>query len=63
MRWVIAILAALGVLLLSALTCWYDISHKRSQIQVGIATAEYWENGGPPHTYLTWWWYSDGWFR
>jgi len=41
----------------------YDVAHERSQVQVGIATAEYWENGNPKNTYFTWWWYNDGWFR
>ena len=52
-----------AIVLLSAAAFWYDVSNKRSQMQVTMATREYWEEGGRQHTYLTWWWYNDGWFR
>jgi hypothetical protein len=39
------------------------VTHQRSQIQVGIAPIEYWQNGGSRHTYFTWWWFEDAWLR
>ena len=47
----------------SILSFCYDVAMERSQMQVGIATAEYWNSGGSKNTYFTWWWYSDSWFR
>ncbi len=41
----------------------YDVAMERSQMQVGIATAEYWNSGGSKNTYFTWWWYNDSWLR
>jgi len=42
---------------------WYDVSHKRYQLDVFIARAEYRERGSLQHVYLTWWCYNDRWFR
>lgn len=39
----------------------YDAYYHRYQMGVGIATTEYWENGGRRHWYYTWWWYNDRW--
>ncbi len=41
----------------------YDVANKRCQIEVGIATAEYWENGGRARDYFNWPWLNDRWFR
>ena len=59
----LAIIMVTLLYVISGCAFWYDVAHERSQIQVGIATAEYWENGGAKNTYFTWWWYNDGWFR
>jgi hypothetical protein len=53
----------IGIYLISICLFWYDVSNERSQIQVGIATAKCWENGGSKNTYFAWWWFNDGWFR
>jgi hypothetical protein len=58
-----AMFLLIAVLMLSVTAFWHDVSSERSQMQVGIAPIEYWENGGRQHTYFTWWWYNDGWFR
>lgn len=55
--------STIAIYLISACLFWYDVANKRAQLQVGIATVEYWQNGGSRFTYLTWWWYNDGWFR
>ena len=39
-----------------------DIYFQRYQIEVGIATRDYWDNGGYKHHYFTWWWFNDRWF-
>ena len=41
----------------------YDITRRRYQIHVFIATKDYWDAGGKRYDYFTWWWYNDRWFR
>ncbi len=49
------LLAVFFVASASAFT--YDILNENCQIQVSVATSEYWESGGKAQYYLTWWWY------
>ena len=58
-----AMSASIGVLLLSIAAFCYDVSNENSQLQVNIATVEYWENGGWEHMYFTWYWFNDAWLR
>ena len=58
-----ATITMIGIYLISACLFCYDVSNERAQLQVGIATADYWENGGSKNMYFTWWWFNDGWFR
>jgi len=58
-----ATVTIVGIYVISACLFWYDVANERAQLQVGIATAEYWDNGGSKNTYFTWWWFNDGWFR
>jgi hypothetical protein len=57
------LIAVVAIYIISACLFWYDVSNEHCQMQVGIAPAEYWENGGQANTYFTWWWFNDGWFR
>jgi hypothetical protein len=47
----------------AGLTFSYDVWNKRAQLSVSVASREYWRGGGEQHTYLTWWWFNDSWFR
>jgi hypothetical protein len=59
--------AAWRVLLIIGLSAvaffWTDVHFQRYQLSVGVATKEYWDNGGKARLYFTWWWYNDLWFR
>jgi hypothetical protein len=53
---------AVVIVLASAAFFWTDIHFERWQFRIGIATRDYWENGGKSEHYHTWWWYNDQWF-
>jgi hypothetical protein len=60
-RFALASIAA--VYLLSGIAFAYDMANQRAQVEIGIATFEYWDQGKPARIYWTWWWFNGPWFN
>ena len=56
-----ALASILGVVVVSGAALTYEVTHLPGQVEIGIATTEFWESGRPSRLYYNWWWFNNRW--